>query len=89
MTNRKTNTPGVDRTRRSLVRKAVYTAPALIGFGLLSRATPAAERPERESSRAQADCNPISDPDCKPPSGPNTFLEEPGLNLDSDKEEWV
>lgn len=65
MSEKKQSCAGPDRGRRAFLRKAAYTAPALVVLGLAGT---------REVS-AQ-DCDPLLDPNCTPPTGPLGFEED-------------
>ena len=86
MTKKVHERPRADESRRQFVKKAVYSAPALIALGLLSSPSNASRK---ERSRVESDCDPFNDPNCNPPSGPNSFNEEQGLDITTEQEKWV
>jgi hypothetical protein len=84
MTKKKSDSTGTDIRRRRFIKKAAYSAPALISMGMLSGPLAAARE---ERSRPDDTCP--DPPNCTFPSGPNTFHEETELNLETEKKEWV
>jgi hypothetical protein len=62
MTDQRNRDDRVDEGRRSFIRKAAYTAPALVTLGAAM-----------SSDDASAQCDPFVDPNCNPPTGPITF----------------
>jgi hypothetical protein len=87
MADKKSDPVGANSSRRTFLKKAAYSAPTLIALGVLSG--PLAAKRSRSRAGTEEDCDPFTDPDCNPPSGPVTFEEQPQPDLESDREEWT
>lgn len=74
----RTKSAQMDTSRRNLIKKATYSAPALVTLGLLT-----------VPRNAEAQCDPILDPDCLGISGPNSgsYTEELNPSIETEKEE--